>query len=227
MEKIILDEHGPWADYGTTRWDYMDIYLVQGHTYKFVLCAEVHAHAFGLGAAVADFGSIWWDDSRIEWMSIEVPNIVEGGEAGCPMLFVWNGTEYFYEGLLNIHSSEGIDVITNRTLISTPRRVNGTYLLRLTEHPLTHSYIDQVKLYAELKYGVVIQLPLVWAWHSEDGNALPQLLFSDEWKAETLGAAFNNGTSQSIDLKFIALPPNLSVTGFIFQIEGNNPVLKP
>lgn len=72
----------------------------------------------------------------------------------------------------------------------------------------------------------VIELPLIWAWHSEDGNVLPMLLHSDEWKTDTLGADHNDGTSQSVDLKFAALSPDLEATGFVFQIEGNNIIIK-
>ena len=145
---------------------------------------------------------------------------ISGG--GCPFLYVYDGEEYFCEGLLDIHNPEGIDVIYGRTLVTTPQRENGAYLLRLTEHPQTHSYIDEVKLYAILEDGTMVELPLISARHSEYGNVLPQLLFSDEWKTDTLGANLNNGTSQSIDLKFAALYPNMNIASFVFQIEGNN-----
>ena len=145
---------------------------------------------------------------------------------GCPILYVWNGSDYFCEGLLDIHNPEGIDVTYEHTLVSTPQSVNGAYLFRLVEHPQTISHIDQVKLYAILEDETMIKLPLIYAWHSEDGNVLPQLLFSDGWKADEYGANWNNGTSQSIDLKFAALNPNMNITGFIFQIEGNNIIAK-
>jgi len=144
---------------------------------------------------------------------------VSGG--GCPILYVWNGTDYFEEGLLDIHNPDGVDVVYNHTLVTKPQRVKGAYLMRLTEHPKTHSYIDQVKLYVVLEDETIIQLPLIWAWHSENGIVLPQLLFSDDWKTDTLGADWNNGVSQSIDLKFASLSPNLEIVGFVFQIEGN------
>jgi len=149
---------------------------------------------------------------------------ISGG--GCPFLYVYDGKEYFCEGLLDIHNPEGIDVIYGRTLVTTPQRVKGAYLLRLTEHPQTHSYIVEVKLYAILEDKTMIELPLIWVWHSEDGNVLPQLLHSDDWKTDTLGADLNNGVSQSIDLKFAALSPNMKITGFVFQIEGNNMIVK-
>jgi len=148
------------------------------------------------------------------------------GGGGCPILYVYNGTEYICEGLLDIHNPEGVDVVFEHTLVSTPQRVHGAYLFRLVEHPQTHSYIDQVKLYAILEDKSIVELPLIRARHSEYGNVLPQLLFSDDWKTDTLGANLNNGTSQSIDLKFLALPPNVKIIGFVFQIEGNNIIAK-
>lgn len=148
-----------------------------------------------------------------------------GGGGGCPILFVWNGTHYAEDGYLDIHNPNGTDVITFHTLCIKPRTIHGVLQLRLMEHPKTHSYIDQVKLYAELKDGRLIELRLISATHSEYGNVLPQLLFSDEWKTDTLGANLNNGTSQSIDLVF-KLPPNIKIIGFVFQIEGNNLLLK-
>jgi hypothetical protein len=51
---------------------------------------------------------------------------------------------------------------------------------------------------------------------------LHQLLFSDDWQTTTLGADYSNGTSQSINLKFLALPPNAEVLNFMFQMEGHN-----
>jgi hypothetical protein len=171
-------------------------------------------------------------DTTGKWSNWSTPLIVNvkdyggGGGGGCPILYVWNGFSYICEGLLDIHDPDSIDVVRNHTLISTPQYVYGTYLFRMVEHPKTHSYIDQVKLYALLNDEILIELPLIWAWHSEYGNVLPQLLFSDEWKTETKGAEHNNGTSQSINLKFAALPPSVNAVGFIFQIEGNNDELK-
>jgi hypothetical protein len=152
--------------------------------------------------------------------------IYSGGGGGCPILFVWDGMEYVCEGLLDIHDPNGTDIVTDHTLVTTPKRVRRTYRLRLTEHSQTISHIDQVNLYAILEDKTLVELPLVWAWHSEDGYVLPQLLFSDDWKTDTLGADHNNGTSQSIHLRFLAPLPNMKVTGFLFVIEGNNMILK-
>jgi len=212
-----------------------DAELLTGHTYRITLRAKVTADIVTPqyvppGYASSDFGGpVIGGERYIDWLYLKISQIEEyepppGGVTGggCPILSVWNGTDYYEEGLLDIHNPEGIDLITNHTLVSTPQRLDGAYLMRLTEHPLTHSYIDEVKLYATTENGTTIELPLIWARHSEYGNVLPQLLFSDEWKTETLGAEQNNGTSQSIDLKFAALSPHLKIVSFTFQIEGNN-----
>lgn len=156
------------------------------------------------------------------YVSVYYPS---SGGGGCPILYVWNGSKYTCEGLLDIHNPDGVDVITNHTLVTTPAWMNGAYRLRLVEHPQTISHIDQVKLYAILADGKAVKLPLIWAWHSEYGNVLPQLLLSDDWKVDELGADWNDGVSQSIDLKFAA-PPNIKAVAFIFQIEGNNIIAK-
>ena len=152
--------------------------------------------------------------------------VYSGGGGGCPYFYVYDGQVYVNEGLLNIHNADGIDVTTKQYLITTPKAVRGTYQFRLVEHPQTASKIDQVKLYAILEDRSLIPLPLVWARHSEDGNVFPQLLLSDDWRTEILGADHNNGVSQSIDLKFLALPPGFKTAGFLFVIEGNNMYVK-
>lgn len=142
-----------------------------------------------------------------------------GGGGGCPLLYVYNGREYFYEGLLDIHNPYGVDVVQNHTLIATPESVNNMYLIRLVEHPLTHSYIDQVKLFAILEDGKIIELPLISATHDEYGNVLPKLLLSDDTKTDI-------NANEAIDLKFLALPPVYRVASFLFKIEGNNVIAK-
>jgi len=140
----------------------------------------------------------------------------------CPYLYVYSGRGYVSEGLLDIHNPNGTDVVKEHTLIATPKPVKGAYQLRLVEHPQTHSYVDQVKFYAILEDKTTIELPLISAVHSEYGDVLPQLLFSDDSKTDMLGANLNNGTSQSIDLKFLAQAEDMKVIGFLFVIEGNN-----
>ena len=148
------------------------------------------------------------------------------GPGGCPMLSVYDGTEYVEEGLLDIHNPDEEDVITSHNLTTTPESVEHRYLMRLTEHNQTHSHIDQVQLYATLNNETEIKLPLVSAVHSKDGDVLQELLLSDDVRADTLGADHNNGTSEYIDLKFVA-PEGLEIEEFTFIIEGYNPIHKP
>jgi len=160
------------------------------------------------------------------WPPVKTVSITSGGGGGCPFLYVWNGGEYHCEGLLDIHDPSGADVTTQLTLASNSQATQGVYKFQLIEHSQTISHIDQVKLYAILKDGRTIQLPLIYAWHSDKGFVLLPLLFSDDWKVDTLGADHNNGISQSIELRFLALPRNIEVQAFVFQIEGNNPYYK-
>jgi hypothetical protein len=148
-----------------------------------------------------------------------------GGGGGCPYLFVYNGSVYYDEGLLNIHTGyNDTDLVVSQVLDPGPNAVNGTYMLRLTEDWSTLSYINQVKLYATLSNGMTIQLPLISAVETQVGNVLPQLLFDDNLRAVELGAIWNNGTSQSINLRFLALPWFINVAYFTFVIIGYNPV---
>jgi len=149
----------------------------------------------------------------------------DGGGGGCPILSVYDETEYALEGLLDIHNPDGIDVIASHVLIHTPEPVEHRYLLRLTEHPQTYSHIDQVRLFAMLTNGTIVKLPLVSAVHSEDGNVKQKLLVSDDVRTVMLGENWNNGTSQYIDLKFVA-PGEFEIETFTFIIEGHNAPLK-
>jgi hypothetical protein len=179
----------------------------------------------GGGGALADFATVEFCGTQrlVDWNYVKVWTPSDGGGGGGGGgLYIYNGSEYISEGLLDIHDPEGIDVINKHTLVTSPMMEQATYSFRLVEHPATVSHIDQVKLYAILPDKTSKELPLVWAWHSELGNVLPQLLFSDDRKTETLGAYHNKGESQSIELKFTALQPELNAISFLFQIEGNN-----
>lgn len=162
-----------------------------------------------------------WSD----WSSSLAVTISDRIPGGCPILSVYDGTEYVLEGLLDIHNPDGIDEITSHVLIHTPEPVEHRYLLRLTEHPQTYSHLDQVRLFAMLTNGTEVKLPLVSAIHSEDGNVKQELLVSDDVRAVMLGENWNNGTSQYIDLKFVA-PEELDIETFTFIIEGHNRPLK-
>ncbi|MDH5462424.1 MAG: hypothetical protein OEX09_09420, partial [Candidatus Bathyarchaeota archaeon] len=148
-----------------------------------------------------------------------------GGPGGCPILSVYNGTGYVEEGLLDIHNPDEEDMVTSHVLIHTPEPLEHRYLLRLTEHPQTYSHLDQVQLFAMLTNGTKVKLPLTSAIHSEDGNVKQELLLSDDVRAVMLGENWNNGTSQYIDLEFVA-PDGLVIETFTFIIEGHNWPLK-
>lgn len=145
---------------------------------------------------------------------------------GCPILYTYDGANYQCEGLLNIHDIDGVDVTTNHVLTYTPGQVDRLYYFELIEHPQTISHIDQVKLFAVIEDGKTISCPLMYAWHSELGNVRQQLMFDDESKVIELGADHNSGTSQSIQLGFLAIQPKTRITAFLFQIEGCNWIVK-
>jgi subtilisin family serine protease len=150
---------------------------------------------------------------------------VDNQGRGCPILSVYDGIEYIEEGLLDIHNPEGIDVVTNHTLVTIPGEVNHRYLLRLTEHNKTISHIDNVRLYGRLPNGILIPLPLISAVHSALGQVRRTLSLSDDNRVDVLGGDHNEGNSEFIDLEFIALI-NLNFIEFIFVIEGNNILIK-
>jgi len=142
---------------------------------------------------------------------------------GCPILSVYDGTQYVSEGLLDIHAFA--DVIRWHQVTTTPAPVDHRYNLRLTEHPQTISHIDTVRLIAVLEGGRLLTLPLVSAMHSARGNVLSELLRSDDVRVDELGADHNNGNSEFIDLQFVA-PPGLQIVGYWFVIEGYNRMIK-
>jgi hypothetical protein len=149
-----------------------------------------------------------------------------GGGGGCPYLNTWDGKQYVNEGLLDIHDAEGNDVFATHTLTTTPKKVYRDFQFRLVEHQQTISNIDQVRLFAALKNGKLVELPLVYAVHSEYGNVLPELIASDNLRIEERGANWNKGVSQSISLSFRALSSSAKVQSFIFVIEGSNMFVK-
>ena len=139
-----------------------------------------------------------------------------GGGEICPTLFVWNGADYVDYGVIDIHGEEdvirevsiqGEDVATNKHK-AVFRLREGWEGLNFSE-----SVIDQVKLYAVDDDGNLHLCPLVEAEHSTLGNVLPQLLASDDTKAQTL-------LLETIDLEFVATHQN--VQGFTFVVEGCN-----
>ena len=150
---------------------------------------------------------------------------IGGGGGGCPILFVYDGTEYIEEVLLDIHNPEGIDVETIHTLITKPEAINQRYLLRLIEHPKTISHIDKVQLFGRLPHGQLTPLSLTSAVHSALGQVKWTLLLSDDVRVDILGADHNEGSSEFIELEFNA-PAQTNFIEFIFVIEGYNIYVK-
>lgn len=149
-----------------------------------------------------------------------------GGSSGCPILSVFDNTQYISEGLLNIHDLQGTEITTYHTLTTTPTKVNDTYLLRLTEYPCTISNIDCVKLYGILPNGNEVPLRLKSAIHSYFGDVTKILYLNDGNCVDEYGGVFMpNGISQSIDLTFFD-PTNIHWAGFVFEIQGVNMLIK-
>ncbi|NIQ07859.1 MAG: hypothetical protein GWO20_19715 [Candidatus Korarchaeota archaeon] len=173
----------------------------------------------------------WWYDltKKFESDTLFLDYYEGGGGGGCPYLSVYNGEEYVNEGLLDIHPDtqqrQDEDVTEMHQLITSPEAVKGKYLVRLTEHPKTHSFIDQVQLMATLENGKNITLPLASAVHSTDGKIMRALLLSDDVRTDTMGGRFNDGDSEYIDLSFTA-PQGLAIRDLYFRIQGHNYEIK-
>jgi len=150
--------------------------------------------------------------------SLEKPSSGGGGSLPCPTLFVWNGTGYVDYGVIDIHNPLGEDVVREVPVQMEDVGLNNhkaTFRLREGWEGLTfsESVIDQVKLYAIGDYGNRYLCPLISAEHSRLGNVLPQLLLSDDVKAQIL-------LLETIDLTFIV--PCQNVQSYTFTIEGCN-----
>ncbi len=141
-----------------------------------------------------------------------------GGGDGCPTLFVWDGYSYVDYSVIDIHNPTGEDVIRQVPIQAKDVEIiNYKATFRLREGwpglNFSESVIDQVKLYTVDNYGNRHICPIMNATHSQFGNVLPQLLFSDDWKVQTL-------LLETIDLKFVV--PYQNIQSFIFIIEGCN-----
>ncbi len=144
---------------------------------------------------------------------------------GCPFLYVFDGTEYVGEGLLDIHDVTGSDKVVIHSLQTIPSEINNKIHLRLTEHPQTISYIDHVRLYGRSENGQWVSLHLESAIHSANGEVRKLLRFSDDLKVKELGADHNNGVSETIDLEFVT-DGETNFLEFRMIIEGNNAIIK-
>lgn len=134
-----------------------------------------------------------------------------GGE--CPTLFVWNGTGYVSEGLLNIHAES--DITVQHEAQNTLALKGWVYSLELRELDNFTSHIDQVKLYAVDDQGEWHLSPLAYANHSELGWVTWKLRFDDESRVDMT-------PTQSIDLRFLPSIPYNETAYFVFEINGHN-----
>lgn len=141
---------------------------------------------------------------------------------GCPILTVFTGDGYTTQGLLDIHSDHDIVRAFYLNVQAVP--LGDRFLMRLTEHHQTISHVDQARIFVRVCDGELVELPLVRAIHSEKGDVSQALLYSDNMRVDELGADHNNGTSQHIDLEFLALG-HVGVT-LIIVIEGYNSEIK-
>jgi hypothetical protein len=141
-----------------------------------------------------------------------------GGSVPCPTLLVWNGSAYVDYGVIDIHNPSGEDVIREVPIQTEDVCLNNYKAkFRLREGweglNFSESVIDQVKLYAIGNDGNRYQCPLIKATHSREGNVLPQLLRSDDYRAQML-------LLETVDLTFAV--PWQNIQGYTFTIEGCN-----
>ena len=138
-----------------------------------------------------------------------------GGSGGvvCPTLFVWDGSQYVEEALLDIHADS--DITLQHTIEEALVPDKNSYKLSLRELDNFTSHIDQVKLYAVDSDGEMHETHLTNATHSELGNVNQPLLHDDETRVDMT-------PEQTIDLMFTV--PNIDddVAYFIFEINGYN-----
>ena len=217
VEKVVLHEH---ADPITgTQFDgeysgTMNIPLYYLHLYKFTFDVEVHAEVAALiGGATADFGGVFWSDSRIEWRFMDIPNVRLPGGGGCPTLFVWNGMDYAEEAVLNIHAES--DITVQHEIQNTLALDEGFYKLQLRELDNFTSHIDQVKLYAVNGEEEWHLCPLTHVYHSELGRVTWKLRLDDSKRVDL-------EPTEIIDLKFLPSIPYGETAYLIFEINGYN-----
>jgi len=196
------------------------------HTYSYGESVAVTATAY------SGYHFVWWwldgglksgnqitvtMDSDHTLYAYFLPNGGGGGES-CPTLFVWNGSGYVDYGIIDIHNPSGEDVVREVSVQSEDVSIsNYKARFRLREGweglSYSESVIDQVKLYAIGNDGNRHLCPLISAEHSRLGNVLPQLLLSDDYRAQML-------LLETVDLTFVV--PWQNIQGFTFAIEGCN-----
>jgi len=192
------------------------------YTYNYGSCVTVTA------SATSGYSFSYWilDGNQYHENPITVPMYSDhtltayfyyggggGGGGGCPTLFVWNGTSYVEEGVLDIHAESDVTVqhqIQNILVLE-----NGVYKLQLKELDNYTSHIDQVKLYAVDNQGEWHLCPLTYAYHNELGKVTWKLRFDDSNRVDLK-------PTETIDLKFAPSIAYSETAYFIFEINGYN-----
>lgn len=192
-------------------------------TYTYDYGESVTVTATGSGYAF----SYWWLDNEMVFdnpiiITMDSDHMLEayfeytgggGGAPGCPTLFVWDGTAYAEEGLLDIHAES--DVTVQHEIQNTLALDKGVYKLQLRELDNHTSHIDQVKLYAVDYEGEWHLCPLIYAYHSELGKVKGELRFDDDNRVDLK-------PTETIELKFALSTPYGETAYFIFEINGYN-----
>ena len=132
----------------------------------------------------------------------------------CPTLFVWDGSQYVEEALLDIHADSDITLqhmMGEQALVPD----KNFYKLSLRELDEFTSHIDYTKLYVvDLFEGKMHEAHLTNATHSQLGDVKELLLHDDETRVDLT-------PEQTIDLKFTV--PKVTERAFIiFEINGYN-----
>jgi len=207
---------------------YIDVYGVNTHeiSWRVSPCDDSWDIDFGAGFYVPQDSPFHWTINVyvycytiIAWFMVGLWedtaywSTIPSGGGGCPTLFVWNGTAYVEEGVLNIHAES--DITVQHRIENTLALENCVYKLQLRELDNYTSHVDQVKLYAVSDTGKVYPCPLIYADHSELGCVTLKLLFDDEKRVDLT-------PTQIIDLKFLPSTPYSQTAYFIFEINGYN-----
>ena len=129
----------------------------------------------------------------------------------CPTLFVWSGTDYVEEGILNIHADS--DVTVQHEILNVLALENCVYKLQLRESDNYTSHIDQVRLHAVDDAGEWHSCPLTYAYHNKLGKVKHTLRFDDENRVDLK-------PTEVIDLEFAQ--SECEPAYFIFEINGFN-----
>lgn len=175
---------------------------------------KVKSHFWGAWSLEYTFDH-WEDGSTNNPRSVPINNdkvVTAYYLVTCPTLFVWNGSQYVYETLLDIHAES--DVTVQHQIQQTLVRDGPFYKLQLRELDNFTSHIDQVKLYAVDRDGEWHTCPLTFAEHNNTCVTL-KLLFDDDRRVDL-------APSETINLKFLPSIPCNQTSHFIFEINGHN-----